>query len=992
MNTVCYTVIPENRIEKIFMEIRIHQIWLVFLLIFSEFSLLALTGLNAQYDPRQGGWAHEYSSLQPDPAVEWGTLDNGLRYAFLPHQGVPGRVSMHLIILAGSLDEKERERGLAHFLEHMAFNGTRNFDEDEIMGYFQRLGMEFGSDVNAYTTADRTVYGLEFASSEPRLIREGFSLYRDFAENILLDPEEIDKERGVILSELRIHDGVGFRVSEASGKFFFKGMRFPERSPIGLVDVIRNATRRDLKGFYDRLYRPDLMVLVAVGDLDVAQFRGWTEEFLGPLERPDEPIPPREMGELAPMRYPRVKVLSVMHAGSVKVQGASVQTEAVPPDSLEHRRRETHRRLATSLMGSRLQKAGAGSAQVEYMRMGELKAGMATVGSSRGEWEKGLLAIDNMVRQILKQGFDMSEIERPLQRALLEKNVQRAQASTMDPASLANRLVESIAEGEVYLGARRELAMEIDLLEDLNPEPLNRAFREVWSPDHMAYFLSGEVSIEGGSREVLKVLSKSRNEPPATPVLSGGGGPSLAQLLQPSGTIRIRNNGRRGKVVKEEVLSDFDAHLMRFDNHVRFNFMESEEEPGLVRTQIRVGAGLLEDSSIRKGLREFGLETVLGSGTDRYPVGKIRSYLESNVLEFSFDITDHDAFTFRGIMQSRELEEFYAIVSDFLRAPRFSHHVQQSVKFNTAMARMSRSFGISDGMRAFQDYLFNDDGRFAWGNPLDYRSLGVSHVRDWIGDALINGYVEVSLIGDISREEAVEAAARTFGTLPVREEEKRIANPRPVRVQAPPGFQRLEFVGEEHQAVALGIWPSYTELTLEERMGMLLVSRVLEQRMRVLFRERLGMAYAPNAEFISHPEYPNFSMIQAQVDCSPEDADAIARALQEVADELAQEGMTRNEFLGALNPVQSHLKQSLRSNGMILDRLLKKAQETPRTIEEMRAIRDGAFQNLEVDRVNALAASVLKKGRARTAAVVPKPFVGVFKIDTESGGQPVIGR
>lgn len=950
--------------------------------------------LGAQHDPRKGGWAHEHSSLKPDPNVHWGVLDNGFRYAFLPHRGVPGRISMHLIVLAGSLDESERERGLAHFLEHMAYNGTRNFEEDDITGYFQRLGMEFGSDVNAYTTLDRTVYTMEFTRSEPAVVREGFALFRDFADGILLDPSKIEKERGVILSELRIHDGVGMRVGDTAKEFFFRGMRFTERSPIGLVEVIRNATRDDLKGYYDRLYRPDLMILVAAGDLDPAEFKTWTREHMEGIARPRSPIPDRPLGQLSRERFPRARVLPVRHSGSVSIQAASVSSERLQPDSAEWRRRELHRRFAASLFGTRLQErvGGIGSGSGEYMTMADAIAGVASASTRPDQWRHGVTALDNMIRHTRDSGFETQEIEGPRRRALLQRSVLRSQAKTMDPGQLATNLVESIAEGRVFLGYERELSMEIEILRNTTVADLTRAFREVWQPDRMSYFLSGEVTIEGGSESVLAAVRDARRGRSGPPTAGGPpAGMSLFQLTRQT-AISVPPGTRPGRIASEEHLPDYDAHLLRFENNIRMNFVQSRQEPGLVRAVIRVGDGLFQEPAIRRGLREFALETVLASGTGRFTMDQIQTFIEEHVMGFSFDVVDHDAFTFRGTTRTDDLEAFFAVVSDYLRAPRFSHDVQQSVKMGAAMGRMSASFGVSDGIRAFQDHLFGNDGRFAWGEPMDYHSLGVSHVRNWLGEALSRGYVEIGLIGDISKERAIDIAGRTFGNLSGREEQKRRIEPAPVRIAAAPGFERLEFVGETHQAAALGMWPIHRRLTFEERMGMLVVSRVLEQRMRMLFRERLSLAYAPSAQFVSHTEYPEFAYIQAYVDCAPEDSAEIAKALARIADELARDGMTENEFIGAINPVQNHLEQALRTNSMMLDRLLRRAQESTTPIREMRAIRDGAFANLQLEDVNALAAIALPANRARTAAIVPKPFVGIFRIDAETDGRPIIGR
>jgi zinc protease len=154
--------------------------------------------------PRAGKWAHEAAkSIAPDSQVVWGRLDNGLRYAWRPHQGVPGRVTLQLIVLAGSLDENADELGIAHYIEHLCFGGSRHFKAEDMTALFQRLGIEYGSDVNAITTFDYTAFRLDFRENDAALLREGLRLFRDFGDGVSFEARIVEQERRVVLAELR---------------------------------------------------------------------------------------------------------------------------------------------------------------------------------------------------------------------------------------------------------------------------------------------------------------------------------------------------------------------------------------------------------------------------------------------------------------------------------------------------------------------------------------------------------------------------------------------------------------------------------------------------------------------------------------------------------------------------------------------------------------------------------------------------------------------
>ena len=200
--------------------------------------LVAAGSLEAQTGARQGRWAHEDSGLSPDARVVWGKLPNGVRYALRPHSAVDQAATLQFLVLSGSMDERDDERGLAHFIEHMCFRGTTAFSEAEMVRFFQELGIEYGSDVNAITTFDHTAYTLDFRDASEAMLGRGLDLFRSFADGVLFTPESIENERGVILSELRGRDNVQARGELSSMQNAFAGLRFPHRTPGGTPEDI----------------------------------------------------------------------------------------------------------------------------------------------------------------------------------------------------------------------------------------------------------------------------------------------------------------------------------------------------------------------------------------------------------------------------------------------------------------------------------------------------------------------------------------------------------------------------------------------------------------------------------------------------------------------------------------------------------------------------------------------------------------------------------
>jgi zinc protease len=238
-------------------------------------------------------------ALPIDDHVVQGVLDNGLRYLVRSNGRPEARAELRLVVAAGSVDEDDDQRGLAHFVEHMMFNGTENFAGNDIIEYLESIGARFGADLNAYTSFDETVYSMEVPTDREGLLDDGIRILSEFAVRATFDEEEIRKERGVVLDEWRGGLGAGSRIRDQQLPILLQGSRYAERLPIGLPDVIERGDRAAMRRFYEDWYRPERMAVVVVGDFDAKKVESRIRaEFSslkrsGPArERVDWPVPP----------------------------------------------------------------------------------------------------------------------------------------------------------------------------------------------------------------------------------------------------------------------------------------------------------------------------------------------------------------------------------------------------------------------------------------------------------------------------------------------------------------------------------------------------------------------------------------------------------------------------------------------------------------------------------------------------------------------------
>jgi zinc protease len=918
---------------------------------------------------RSGRWAHETSKLAPDERVTFGRLENGFRYALLPHKGVPGRVTLQLIVLVGSLDERPDELGIAHYTEHMAFGGSRNFKAEDMVSLFQRLGVEYGSDVNANTGHDATTFRLDFRENDRALLHEGMRLFRDFGDGVSFDPPIIERERRVVLAELRNRHTLTDQRTQASLPVMFRGLQFPNRSPGGSEALIQKFTREQFLRFYQRNYRPDLMVLVGVGDFDSAPMEAMVKELFSDMVRPREPVPARDEGRLDAHSL-RAGVFRINGMGSASAEAACVQPVALVPDSRDARLLQQKRQFVMDLFSERLKtqiNEGAGS-EASYAEILGYGLASATMAVPAKEWSTGILALDQAVRLTSERGFDAGDIEAARKKQLRLISHMLDQLPTTDPATLCEDLVDSITTQTVYEGFERKIGWTREWLEKFSPAEAQQVFRGMWTPATMAFQVAGGVDLELTPDKILAAVQKSRRD----------GVNHLMPRTHRETPFVLPKWGTPTDVAERTELPAFGAKLMRFGNNVRFNFISSRQEPGLVRAVVRVGSGLLTMPGNKPALKEFGLNTLLASGAVHVRPEQLNGLVEDRFLEFSFDVADRDAFSFRGLMAAEQLETFLGIVTDILHAPQFNSYVHQDQKMAAAMERMAESGGMGAGMRELTDELFKGDARFTMGQPLDYIAMSVVDVRRWMLEPLSRGYVEVTIVGDVTEETAVRTLSRTLGELPTRAATKTTAEPpKPVAVTAPPGFTRIEFVGEQNLGLVVGTWPVTGAKHVRDQAALEVLAKILEIRVRAELREKLGLAYSPSANFSPYDGFPEFALLRAQVDCAPNDTGRVAPVVESIGATVAKDGVGEGEFIGARGILKSQLRQAFRDNSFLLN-LLMRAQERPEETEEIVALHGGLMDTVTRAEVNKWAALVLPATNCRSAAVVPKAFVGIL--------------
>ena len=447
-------------------------------------------------------FAQETSDLKPDPAAIWGRLPNGLRYVVLPNKEPQGRASLRLVVGSGSLYETEAQRGLAHFLEHMSFNGSTHYAPGTLVEFFQRMGMSFGGDTDAYTAFDRTVYMLELPNTQTATLAEGFQVFADYAGNLLLETKEIDKERGIILAEKRTRDSVEYRTSVAEYQFLLGDSLFPKRMPIGLTDVIESAQRPEFVDFYDAWYRPDNLAVIAVGDFDPAAVEAQIKAAFGPLQPRATARPQPDLGRIPAAPGLHVHFHFEPEAASATVSIQTVTPYAGEPDTAANRLKYLPRDLAFQMLSRRLsilakkESAPFTSGHADVDESYDFFRNAAVELTCKPEnWRGALTVAEQELRRALEYGFQPAELTEAAANYLNSLQQAAKSAATRRSPELAGDLITCLFRDEVFTDPAADLALYQPALEKITVDDCLRAFRETWNIDQRYVFVAGNLDL-----------------------------------------------------------------------------------------------------------------------------------------------------------------------------------------------------------------------------------------------------------------------------------------------------------------------------------------------------------------------------------------------------------------------------------------------------------------------------------------------------------------
>jgi zinc protease len=883
---------------------------------------------------RDGVWAQTFGR-PADPAVRFGQLPNGMRYAIRRNTTPAGHTSLRLRIGAGSLDEREDQRGLAHFLEHMAFRGSAHVPAGDMVRILQRLGLSFGADTNAQTTFDQTVYRFDLPQSDPGSLGTGLMLLRELAGELTLAQSEMDPERGVVLSEERVRDGPSNRQMIAAWEFLFEGQPAARRMPIGLTHIIRDAPVSLIREFYETYYRPDNATLVAVGDFDVAAMEADILTRFGAWSATPTTRPERVIGEVMPRG-------AMVRLRTVPSTPAALSISFVGPldttaDSTARERRDLAETLMVSVLNHRLdqfaQNADAPFLSAFARRSNVMKSAKVTelrIQPKHDGWEVALRAAIATQRQLQGFGPRPDEWEHVTSKTLTTLRNAVARAATRPSPEVAQAIVRTVNDNDVYTSPAQDLAEAESMIASFDAGEVAAATKRLFSGSGPLVFLSDPAEIPGGVEPVREVLAVALSQT-TTPTREET---RTEWPYAPAAT--------PGQVAERAYIADLNVTEIRFANGVRLSVKPTQYADDEIRVRVRIGYGGLGivGERAREVWQVSGVAPLLlFSGTEELTYRNIQRLTAGNRLSLKQGLDD-DAFVLDGVARAADLARQMQYLQAVILRP--GPGVQAFERLRGAFAnQLSQIDGTAVGVfrRSFGPALHGGDPR--WRGIPDAASIAAAKPDDLailLGQDFASGPMEITIVGGVTPDQAIDVVAHGFGALPPRLARRPLGREANTVRFPPPGTPPLivSHSGRADQAIALAAWPT-EDFFAGPRMQLVLgtVAAILKTRLTERLRSAEGVTYTPNAGVDASETFRGMGYLFAMVETPVTRVDTFYAALAEIIEALRAAPPTDDDLERARRPrVDRKIKDQQQNEYWLI--ALAAAQRDPRYYDVIR--------------------------------------------------------
>ncbi len=824
-----------------------------------------------------------------DPSVKMGKLDNGLVYYIKQNKKPEKRVELRLVVNAGSILENDDQLGLAHFMEHMNFNGTKTFPKNELIDFLQKTGVKFGADINAYTSFDETVYMLQLPTDDSSLVETGFQVLEDWAHNSLLDGKEIDNERGIIVEEWRLGLGAQDRMMKKFLPVIFKDSRYATRLPIGKVEVLENFKHETLRNFYHDWYRPDLQAIVITGDIDPAKVEARIKAHFSALKNPSQPRE-RVVYDLPDNKDPLIAITTDKEATEnmilmfYKHPGKVVKT-------LGDLKEQLMAELFTGMLNQRFNEISqnpeapfifAGTSYGKFLARTK-DSYVVNAMPKENQIDKALETLLAENERVKRFGFTSTEFERQKEELFSQYEKASREADKTESAQFASEYVSNYLSEDPIPGAVKKFKYVKNLMPEIKLEEINNLVKSWVTDENMAMVIMAPEK-EGVKvptiDQVLGIVSQSKSTDLKPYVDKFKEEPLVNKELQPGKITKVDVNKAIG--FAEVTLSNGVTVVLKSTNFKNDEILVSAYSLG--------GSSLYPDQDFMSA--NYATQVVDMSGAGNFDNIELEKKLKGKNLQITPYIDDVRE-GFRGNSTPKDFETMLQLIYLYFDSPR-----KDTTAFKAFMSQMENQmkFMKSNPMMAFYDTLFKTvyPGYkrmiiFPGENQLKEVSLDkIDRIyRDRFSDA---SDFKFFIVGNFNMDSITPLIEKYLGSLPSSHRNETWKDVSPTFA---PGVTNLTlYKGSDPQSMVGLVLSEKIEWNSNNLLALNMLKEILSIKLIEVIREKLSGVYSPQV-MLSPDHYPQSTyQLVVMFGCSPQTADKLTKAVFQEIKKIRKKGPT----------------------------------------------------------------------------------------------------
>jgi zinc protease len=855
-------------------------------------------------------FAQNHSDIKADPAVRFGKLPNGMTYIILKNATPPGTASVRLRFNGGSLMEDDTQQGLAHFLEHMAFNGSKNVAEGDMVKILERHGLSFGADTNAHTGFSETVYELDLPKVADDDLDTGLFLMRETAGNLSLDDGAIDRERGVILGEERASDSPSRHAYMQWSTAAFSGQKYPARLPIGLTDIIKNAKRDRFVDYYNSFYRPEQATLVVVGDFDPDAMEARIKTKFSDWQAPAAPIRVTDFGAYKPKGVTSDAYAEKGLRTELTLTWSQPITEVYQTEAKEST--DFLDGLRTQILNERLERlakladtpfAAASIAHDDVDHTATVT--QLSVTPKPGREKDAFIAAYTAVRQFAEYGADQPELDRTLSDTETYFKQALQSANTRNSRELAESLVNTMADGEVFTSPQQDWEYFQKLKPSITLATLNAGIKPLFAGDGPLLWHEGATLGDFDQQAFLDTYKA---------VESAKLTAQEARAIKPW---PYTDFGAPAKLVKREEIKDLGLTQLTWSNGVRATIKTTNFKDDEIGITVRFAGGLSALSPASKPpVFAASVSDLQEGGLGKLTASELKDALTGKIYGVGLAIGE-DATVLSGGTNPTDFATQMQVLMAFTKDAAFSPDAFARLKafipdyYNQLNSTPGGVFQMS-GAAA----LRGNDPRFTMPSQADLLATTNDQVKALIDHQLKTAPVEITIVGDISETEAEAEISKTFATLAKRPDKPALpADGLSLHFPTTNLQQTFEHQGRADQDLSYIAWPGTDFASDTQRArGLTVLSEVLSLRLTDIVREQKGLSYSPYASNYYSQTFPGFGYLSAVAQVKPEDDQAFYDAVSDIVADLKTKPISDDELLRAQKPLLDRMDTDLKTN------------------------------------------------------------------------------